>query len=211
MKPPQRHPFKVAYESTVKCILALSDANAKKVVRLRGNIQKRALLIAPSPNEDDCVNGIPLSNETYAREFHGMVSSLAELNTQDDFVVMAGCPLADAKPTKKIIEPFRDLLLEQRRCFDLVVCIGSNNFKFYFGRGKKSSLQTLAAGKPVFMTFDWPDLPVFIIPDIHAISPKWTNDRNFDWKLEIAQQQCQRWLERILPGLGKAYRTYVKS
>lgn len=189
---------------------ALPATEAKRVLTLRGNITKRALIIAPSPNEGDIANGLPLSNDTYAREFHQSLYHLTELSTQDDFVVMCGCPENNAKATKKATDPFRDMLQEQRTCFDLVVCIGSNNFKFYFGRGKKSSLQTLACGKPVFMTFDWPNLPIFVVPDIQMLSPVWTNDRNLDWKLEVMQKSCQEWMERIMPGLGKAYQTYIK-
>jgi len=209
MIPPSKRQatFKDAFAETV----ALFDSiELPKVTKLRGNESKPVLLIAPSPNDEECKLGLPLSNETYSREFHGVLLQLTGLNTQSDFIVMAGCPIIDTKPSKRHIEPFRNLLLAQHTKFKLVVVIGADNFKFYFGRGKKSSLQTLSSGTPVFLNADWPGLPIFVIPDIKALSPEWTNDKNQDWKLQLDLDRCVKWLRRICPGLAATYKRYVK-
>lgn len=206
MKPPPRHPFKEAFIQTLESLKTDSPC----LTKLRGNIQKRALILAPAPTEGDMIDGLPLSDPKFGFLFHEKLFQLADLNTQTDFIVMAGSPIVTDRPTKKMVEPFRELLKANKTRFDLIVCIGAPNFKFYFGRGKKSSMQTLASGNPVFLTFDWPDLPIFVIPEISGLGLEETGDSSVDWKIKIVRAQCERWLERILPGLGQAYKTYVK-
>lgn len=175
-----------------------------KLTKCRGNLNAQILLIAPRPTEDDLENNLPLTGGA-AQQLHGLLKAHAEIDTERDCLVMPGSVIAK-KQSKLLVEPFKSLPLKFHARFKLIVCIGGENFKYFFGAGKKSSIQTLANGNLLFLPKFLGNTPLFVLPEIELLDPPWHLVKPEEhWKLESMQERALKWFSRILPKLGEHY------
>jgi uracil-DNA glycosylase len=162
------------------------------------------MLIAPRPVDGDLAHGLPLTSDA-GQQLHGLMKAHAGIDTEADCFVFPGSVLPK-KQSKLVVEPFKSLPLNFHHRFKMIVCVGGDNFKFFFGEGKKSSLQTLANGNLIFLPSVIGNTPLFVIPDIDMLSPDWDNiPEEEHWKVESVRERAVKWLVRILPLLGNHY------
>lgn len=180
---------------------ACSNFPDPKLSRCRGNTKARILLIAPAPEKEDMQNNVPFVHGA-AQKFHGNLRAHANIDTESDCLVMPGSVLPK-RMSKLLVLPFKSLTLKYYSRFNVIFCVGGDTFKFIFGDGKKSSMQTLSNGFPLYLPPLIGKVPLFVLPDIRALDPDWENiPENDHWQAKIAQDRCQKWLNRILPKIG---------
>lgn len=177
---------------------AVADFADPCIRRLRGNPKAKILLITTAPTEEDIERQMPLSNDASAQTFHRMLENETGFSTEADMLVMSGTPYAK-RATKLQAEPFRALVAKHARQFKLIACMGSDNFKFYFGNGAKSSMNTLASGTLIFLPELLGKTPIFVFPEINMLAPPLSGDRNQDWKLIADETKGLKWLKRLFP------------
>jgi hypothetical protein len=167
-----------------------------KLTRCRGNAKASILLIAPRPNLIDLENNVPMSCPS-AQSFHSVLVSNAGISTETDCLVMPGSVMPK-RQTKLTVAPFKSLPLKFHSRFKLILCVGGDNFKFMFGDGKKSSLQTLANGNLIYMPAKIGKTPLMVFPEYDFLVPPWDSfPADEQWKLESLQDRATKWLVRV--------------
>lgn len=173
-----------------------------KLTRCRGNTAGPILLIAPRPNLIDLENNVPMSCAA-AQSFHSLLLACAGISTEKDCLVMPGSVMPK-KPSKLLTEPFKSLPIKFHRRFKLILCVGGDNFKFLFGDGKKSSLQTLANGNLLYLPNKLGKTPLMVFPEYDFLVPPWDScPVSEQWKLEVLQDKAQKWTSRVCQHLEK--------
>lgn len=198
--------MKPDYSSVDPLVLEFRRAHrafpAPKLTRCRGNPKGPIMLIAPRPNLIDMENNVPMSCAA-AQAFHSALLSATGISTETDCLVIPGSVLP-RKASKLLTAPFKSLPIKFHRRFKLVICVGGDNFKFLFGDGKKSSLQTLANGNLIYLPAKLGKTPLMVFPEYDWLVPPWDScPPDEQWKLEVMQDRAQKWLNRICASLEK--------
>lgn len=151
-------------------------AEVPKMRSMRGNVKSRCWIIAPHPLEEEYSRQMPLTSREAAR-FHQMLKDLAEFDTEEDSLVFT-CSVFGNKPLKGSTDSVRAFVLEsvKRNLFDRIVCVGSDPFRFIFGRGKKPSMTTLAGS--IIHHADLGNRPLFTFPDLSGLVVRPTESTN---------------------------------
>lgn len=201
--------MKPDYSKVDPIIMAFRRAHraflAPKLTRCRGNLKARIMVIAPRPNLVDLENNVPMSCPA-AQQLHGILLSSASINTEEDCFVVPGSVLPK-KPSKLSVLPFKSLPLKFHSRFKLIVCVGGDNFKFMFGDGKKSSMQTLANGNLIYLPALIGKTPLMVLPEYEFLVPPWDSfPPDQQWKLEALQDRAAKWHNRVSEQLGHHWR-----
>lgn len=175
--------------------------DAPKLTRMRGRIGAPILLIAPAPTAEDLANNLPMSDDG-AEVAHRILLSLADIDTEKDCTVLPGSILPK-KASKRLIEPFGASALKHAKDYRLILCVGGDNFKFIFGKGKKSSLTTLANGDLIYLPRLVGNVPVLVLPEYTMLAPPWEHIAEEEhWKIERLQVRLTDWYNRIATKLS---------